>query len=91
MDLKTREKILHIMNMTLMLNDVNGDNVFCEFCGHTSAVEVRVYNRGWSVYQDPDYKCRTYIDIDSDVLDKLDNMIEYLEQLAKRNGINVSL
>ena len=90
MELKLREKILHIMNMTLMLNGDNGAHVFCEFCGHIKAVEVRVYNHGWGVDIKPDFRSTAYI-TDSDAIDKLNTIIECLEALAKENHINVAL
>ena len=90
MELKMREKILHIFNMALSINGVNGINVWAEFSGHTSGIEVYTYENGWSIGESPDYSKHAYLDHE-DASMKLDNMIEYLEQLAKRNGINVAL
>ncbi len=57
-----RNKILQIVMYATLLNneptkrDLTGDKptVFCNFSGHVSLFEVRIYNHGWKSYCDAD-------------------------------------
>lgn len=91
MDLKTREKILHIVNMALMLNGVNGIQAFVQFFGHCTEIDVEVYENGWKGGNSASLHKTIYLNADRDCASRVDSIIEYLEGLAKRNNINVAL
>lgn len=91
MELKLREKILHIVNMALMLNGVNGIETFIRFFGHCTGIDVEVYENGWKEGNSASLYETIYLDADRDCASRVDSIIEYLEGLAKRNNINVAL
>jgi hypothetical protein len=91
MELKLREKILHIVNMALMLNGVNGIETFIRFFGHCTGIDVEVYENGWKEGNSASLYETIYFDADIDCASRVDSIIEYLEGLAKRNNINVAL
>lgn len=91
MDLKMREKILHIVNMALMLNGVNGIETFVRFFGHCTGIDVEVYEDGYKEGNSASLYETIYLDTDRDCASRVDSIIEYLECLAKKNNINVAL
>lgn len=87
MDLKMREKILHIMNLALSLNTKGGVHVFVSFHGHANTLTVKVYKHGWNWTTEtgspvPNLDVTAYLDC-YDSAAELDTAIDYLESMQK--------
>lgn len=94
MDIKTCEKVLHIMYMALMIGKTGNQSVNIMYISHSNALRVKVYEKGWSwsyghPKPEPSFDVTAVLDINCK--NELDTAIEYLEALSKKNGINVAL
>lgn len=87
MELRIREKILHIATLALSLNTKNGVHVFVSFKGHANILTVKVYKHGWSWTPEtgspvPNLDVTAYLDC-YDSMAELDTAIDYLESMQK--------
>ena len=87
MELRIREKILHIMNMALSLNAKDGVHVFVRFYGHANTLTVKVYKHGWNWTPEtgspvPNLDVTAYLDC-YDSVAELDTVFDYLESMQK--------
>ena len=93
MELRIREKILHIMNLALSLNTKDGVHVLVSFHGHANTLTVKVYKHGWNWTTEtgspvPNLDVTAYLDC-YDSVAELDTAFDYLESMQKEMKQNV--
>lgn len=91
---ETRNKVLRIMELAMLINPTStqkkftGDKptVFVWFSGHCNCLRISVYPEGWKtgydIYNDAEYYV-AHFDIDEDAEETLEKAIERLEGIYK--------